>query len=73
MDARLPVRDLDWSRNVRDVNSLSPLAPKGIAQPGYDYLVGRGVPAERLDELIPRFDLRFDEQERRVALLKKGR
>ncbi|MBP7746992.1 MAG: hypothetical protein KA383_12755 [Phycisphaerae bacterium] len=52
---------------MRDVSALSPLTPKGVAQPGYDYLVGRGVPAERLDELIPRFDLRFDEEERRVA------
>jgi len=52
---------------VRDVSALSPLAPKGIAQLGYDYLVGRGIPAARLDELIPRFDLRFDEQERRVV------
>jgi len=49
------------------VSALSPLAPKGITQPGYDYLVGRGVPTERLDDLIPRFDLRFDEQERRVV------
>jgi len=67
VDARLPVRDLDGSRNVRDVSLLSPLAPKGIAQPGYDYLVGRGVPAQRLDELVSQFDLRFDEQERRVV------
>jgi len=52
---------------VRDVSALSPLSPKGIAQPGYDYLVGRGMPTERLDELISRFDLRFDEQERRVV------
>jgi hypothetical protein len=52
---------------VRDVSSLSPLAPKGIGQPGYDYLVGRGLPAQRLDELIARFDLRFDEQARRVV------
>jgi hypothetical protein len=52
---------------VRDVSALSPLAPQGIAQPGYDYLVGRGMPAERLDELIARFDLRFDEHERRVV------
>jgi len=52
---------------VRDVSALSPLSPKGVAQPGYDYLVGRGMPAERLDELIARFDLRFDEQERRVV------
>jgi hypothetical protein len=52
---------------VRDVSALSPLAPKGVAQLGYDYLVGRGVPGERLDELITRFDLRFDEQERRVV------
>jgi hypothetical protein len=52
---------------VRDVTSLAPLAPKGVAQPGYDYLVGRGMPAERLDELIARFELRFDEQERRVV------
>ena len=52
---------------MRDVSLLLPLAPKGITQPGYDYLVGRGVPAEQLDELIARFDLRFDEQERRVV------
>lgn len=52
---------------MRDVSALSSLASQGAAQPGYDYLVGRGVPAERLDELIARFDLRFDEQERRVV------
>jgi len=57
---------------VRDVSALSPLAPKGIAQPGYDYLVGRGLPAERLDELIPRFDLRFDEEEPRVVFPVRG-
>jgi len=52
---------------MRRLDQLAPLAATGVAQPGYDYLVGRGVPAERLDELIPRFDLRFDEQERRVV------
>lgn len=52
---------------MRDVSALSSLASQGTAQPGYDYLVGRGVPVERLDELIARFDLRFDEQERRVV------
>ena len=52
---------------MRSLDQLVPLAPTGVAAPGYDYLVGRGVPAERLDELIPRFDLRFDEQERRVV------
>jgi len=52
---------------LRDVSALSPLSPKGTAQPGYDYLVGRGMPAERLDELIARFALRFDEEERRVV------
>jgi len=52
---------------VRDVSALAPLAPKGVAQPGYDYLVGRGVPARRLDELTALFDLRFDEQEQRVV------
>ena len=52
---------------MRDVSLLSLLAPKGVAQPGYDYLVGRGVPAQRLDELVSQFDLRFDEQERRVV------
>ncbi len=61
------MRDVDGSWNVRDVSALLPLSPKGTAQPGYDYLVGRGMPAERLDELISRFDLRFDEQERRVV------
>jgi len=52
---------------MRRLDQLVPLAATGVAQPGHDYLVGRGVPAERLDELIPRFDLRFDEQERRVV------
>ncbi len=52
---------------MRRLDQLVPLNATGVAQPGYDYLVGRGVPAERLDELIPRFDLRFDEQERRVV------
>ena len=52
---------------MRRLDQVVPLAATGVAQPGYDYLVGRGVPAQRLDELIPQFDLRFDEQERRVV------
>jgi hypothetical protein len=52
---------------MRRLDQLVPLAATGIAQPGYDYLVGRGVPADRLDALVSRFDLRFDEQERRVV------
>lgn len=52
---------------MRRLDQLLPLAATGVAAPGYDYLVWRGVPAERLDELIARFDLRFDECERRVV------
>ncbi|MBU0639848.1 MAG: hypothetical protein KKB50_13350 [Planctomycetes bacterium] len=52
---------------MRSLDQLVTLAPTGIAAPGYDYLHGRGVPADRLDALIPEFDLRFDEQERRVV------
>jgi hypothetical protein len=52
---------------MRDLNQLVTLAPAGIAAPGYDYLLSRGTPAGRLDALIPLFDLRYDEQERRVV------
>jgi len=52
---------------MRSLDQLVPLSPTGIAAPGYDYLVGRGMPADRLDALIPQFDLRYDEQERRVV------
>ena len=52
---------------MRSLDQLVTLAPTGIAAPGYDYLLGRGVPADRLDALIPLFDLRYDEQERRVV------
>lgn len=52
---------------MRDLSMQAPLASTGITAPGHEYLVGRGVPAARLDELIPMFDLRFDEQERRVV------
>lgn len=52
---------------MRQLDQLVPLAATGVAAPGYDYLVGRGVPADRLDALIPQFDLRYDEQERRVV------
>jgi hypothetical protein len=52
---------------MRSLDQLATLAPSGIAAPGYDYLLSRGVPADRLDALIPLFDLRYDEQERRVV------
>lgn len=52
---------------MRDLNQLVTLAPTGLAAPGYEYLLDRGVPAGRLDELIPLFDLRFDDDERRVV------
>lgn len=52
---------------MRDLNQLVTLEPTGIAAPGYEYLLDRGVPAARLDALIPLFDLRFDEAERRVV------
>lgn len=52
---------------MRDLNQLATLAPTGIAAPGYEYLLDRGVPAGRLDALIPLFDLRFDDDERRVV------
>jgi len=52
---------------VRSLDQLVTLAPTGIAAPGYEYLLSRGVPTDRLDALIPLFDLRYDEQERRVV------
>lgn len=52
---------------MRDLSQLVPLSATGIAAPGYDYLLSRGVPAARLDALVPLFDLRYDDQERRVA------
>ncbi len=52
---------------MRDLKDLPVLAPSGVAADGYDYLFSRGVPADRLDALIPLFDLRYDEQERRVV------
>jgi len=52
---------------MRSLDQLVMLAPTGVAAPGYDYLLGRGLPADRLDALIAQFDLRFDEQERRVV------
>ena len=47
---------------MRDLSQLVTLAPAGIAAPGYEYLLDRGVPANRLDALIPLFDLRFDDE-----------
>ena len=52
---------------MRDLSLLPPLAPKGAAAEGYQYLLDRGVPAGRLDALIPLFDLRYDDQTRRVV------
>jgi hypothetical protein len=52
---------------MRSLDQLVRLSPTGVGAPGYDYLVGRGLPADRLDALIPQFDLRYDEQERRVV------
>lgn len=52
---------------MRDLKDLPVLASSGITADGYDYLLSRGVPAEQLDTLIPLFDLRYDEQERRVV------
>jgi hypothetical protein len=52
---------------VRDVSRLESLSARGIAQPGYEYLLGRGVPQAQLDALIPMFDLRYDEDTRRVV------
>jgi hypothetical protein len=52
---------------MRSLEQLVTLAPTGIAAPGYDYLLGRGTPAGRLDAMIALFDLRYDEQERRVV------
>ncbi|MFO0839591.1 MAG: hypothetical protein U1D55_13830 [Phycisphaerae bacterium] len=52
---------------MRDLNQLVALAPTGIAAPGYEYLLNRGVPAESLDALVSEFDLRFDDEERRVV------
>lgn len=43
------------------------LASSGVTADGYDYLRSRGVPAARLDALIPLFDLHYDDQERRVV------
>lgn len=52
---------------MRELMELVPLSPTGVAAPGYEYLLDRGVPADRLDDLIALFDLRFDDQERRVV------
>jgi hypothetical protein len=52
---------------MRDLIHPPPLAPTGVAADGYDYLLGRGVPAEQLDALIPMFDLRYDDDTRRVV------
>jgi len=52
---------------MRDLNQLVALAPTGTAALGYEYLRDRGTPAARLDALIPMFDLRFDDEERRVV------
>ncbi len=52
---------------MRDLSLLPPLSPKGITAEGYQYLLDRGVPAGRLDVLIPLFDLRYDDQTRRVV------
>ena len=52
---------------MRDLSLLPPLSPKGITAEGYQYLLDRGVPAGRLDDLIPLFDLRYDDQTRRVV------
>lgn len=52
---------------MRELTELLTLSPTGMTAPGYEYLRGRGVPVDRLDALIPRFDLRFDEEERRVV------
>ncbi|KAB2949515.1 MAG: hypothetical protein F9K17_02885 [Phycisphaerae bacterium] len=52
---------------MRDLKELPALASAGVTADGYDYLLGRGMPAGRLDALIPQFDLRYDDQERRVV------
>jgi hypothetical protein len=52
---------------MRDLSMQAPLASTGVSAPGHEYLVGRGVPAARLDTLIPLFDLRYDDDERRVV------
>lgn len=52
---------------MRSLDQLVTLAPTGVAAPGYEYLLSRGIPSERLDALIPLFDLRYDDQERRVV------
>lgn len=52
---------------MRDLNQLVTLARTGLAAPGYEYLLSRGVPADRLDSLIAEFDLHFDDEERRVV------
>ena len=52
---------------MRDLSLLPPLSPNGPAAEGYQYLLDRGVPADRLDALIPLFDLRYDDQTRRVV------
>ncbi len=52
---------------MRDLMDLPVLASSGVTADGYDYLLSRGVPADRLDALILLFDLRYDDQERRVV------
>jgi hypothetical protein len=52
---------------MRDLSRMEPLAARGATQPGYEYLIGRGVPEAALDTVIPMFDLRYDEDTRRVV------
>jgi len=52
---------------MRDLKDLPMLATSGVTADGHNYLLSRGVPTDRLDALIPLFDLRYDDQERRVV------
>ncbi len=49
------------------MKDLPILASSGVTADGYDYLLSRGAPPDRLEALIPLFDLRYDDQERRVV------
>jgi hypothetical protein len=56
------MRDLN-----RELSTLPTLLAAGLTRPGYEYLLQRGVPADRLDDMVALLDLRYDEQTRRVA------
>ncbi len=56
------MRDLN-----RELSTLPTLIAAGPTRPGYEYLLQRGVPADRLDDMVALLDLRYDEQTQRVV------